>query len=113
MEGARNATGKTWVFEANEEHLFYQINDPDEGILAQLSVTETNLETLFAKTGVNDLGQEETLYSRIVQNAGNISAEVTRASAAEGTLTSNLNIQAGKISQIITAVGSNGQCRQD
>ena len=51
----------------------------------------------------------ENLWSNIQQNKSNISLEVTNRQNADSTLTGLINVEAGKISQIVTAVGSNGQ----
>jgi hypothetical protein len=81
-----------------------------EGTLSSsISINADNITSLVTKTGVNSLGQDETLYSQIQQNASGITAEVTRATAAEGTLSGQITVEAGKISQIVSAVGSNGQ----
>ena len=50
-----------------------------------------------------------TLIGKLDVNAAAISAEVSRATAAEGTISGNLTIEAGKISQIVQSVGANGQ----
>lgn len=50
-----------------------------------------------------------SVYSQIRQNADDILLEVTRATGAEQTLTGQINVEAGKITQIVTAVGSDGQ----
>lgn len=47
--------------------------------------TEADLDLLWQKTGVDELGQQETLMTRIQINAEGIAQEVTRARLAEGT----------------------------
>ena len=54
-------------------------------------------------------GAESTLSGRITTTAEAITAEVTRATAAEGTLDGKIVVEAGKISQIVSAVGTNGE----
>ena len=76
---------------------------------ARITVTEGSISTLVTKTGINDLGQNETLNSKIIQTADAITSEVTRASAAEGTLSGAIQVEAGKVSQIVSSVGANGQ----
>lgn len=51
----------------------------------------------------------QSLYSGITVNTEAIEAEVRRATAEEGTISGNLRIEAGKISQIVTAVGQDGE----
>ena len=50
-----------------------------------------------------------TLNAKIGVEAGRITAEVSRATGAEGSLSSLISAEAGKISQIVTAVGDDGQ----
>ena len=52
---------------------------------------------------------EGTLSGRITVNADAISAEVTRATGAENTLSGRITTEAGKITQIVQAIGSNGE----
>lgn len=52
---------------------------------------------------------DTNLDSRITQTANMIDMEVTRAKAAEGTLSGRITVEAGKITQIVSAVGQNGQ----
>lgn len=62
---------------------------------------------------VFDEGSKNNIYSQIQQVPGQITLAVTaerqRAEGAEQTLTGLINVEAGKISQIVTAVGSDGQ----
>ena len=48
-------------------------------------------------------------YAGIQVNNQAITAEVTRATAQEGILSTAISAEAGKISQIVSAIGSNGQ----
>jgi len=52
---------------------------------------------------------EGQLSGRITVNADAISAEVTRATGAENTLSGRITTEAGKITQIVQAIGSNGE----
>lgn len=47
---------------------------------ADIEVNEQGITTLVSKTGINSLGQSETLYSRIQQNAESISLKVSKGS---------------------------------
>ena len=51
----------------------------------------------------------QALYSGIQVNTNAITAEVNRATAAEGALSGRITIEAGKITQIVQAVGTNGE----
>ena len=46
---------------------------------------------------------------RLTVNEDAITAEVTRATGAEGSLSGAINVEAGKINQVVTAVGANGE----
>lgn len=88
----------------------YISNTSEDGLLnTRFTVAEGLIEGVITKTGVNSLGQNETLYSKLTQTADAISAEVTRATTSEGTISGALTVEAGKISQIVTAVGANGE----
>jgi len=52
---------------------------------------------------------ELNIGSKLKVNADAISAEVTRATAAEGQLSGRITTEAGKITQIVQAIGSNGE----
>lgn len=56
-----------------------EINDPDNGLSARISANADGIETLVDKTGVNSLGQSETLYSRIDQTADGVKTTVAQS----------------------------------
>lgn len=58
---------------------------------------------------ISNTSEDGLLNTRFTVTEGLIAAEVTRASTAEGTLSGALTVEAGKISQIVSAVGANGQ----
>lgn len=92
---------------------------------AQLQIDRTGISSLATGTGaqlnpdgtlvVDSQGnpifvdQNNCLYTKITQNAANITLEATRATTAEGNLRGAINVEADKITQIVTAVGSNGE----
>lgn len=92
---------------------------------AQLQIDRTGISSLATGTGaqlnpdgtlvVDSQGnpifvdQNNCLYTKITQNSANITLEATRATTAEGNLRGAINVEADKITQIVTAVGSNGQ----
>lgn len=51
----------------------------------------------------------QALYGGIQVNTNAITAEVNRATAAEGALSGRITVEAGKITQIVQAVGTNGE----
>ena len=81
---------------------FKKIQDDGSEMMTQIELNATGISTLVTKTGINNVGQNETLYSKITQNAGNISAEVTRATTAEGTLSGKIELNATNISAEVT-----------
>lgn len=48
----------------------YSLVEGVQSLYAGIQVTANGIESLVSKTGVNSLGQNETLYSKITQNAG-------------------------------------------
>lgn len=58
---------------------------------AAINVNSGEISSLVEKTGVNDLEQGATLYSRISQTAEAITAEVTRAQNAEAGLSGSIS----------------------
>lgn len=56
-----------------------------------------NIFSDHEKTGVDDLNQNETLHGKITVNSTNITSEVSRATAAEGELSSTITQTANSI----------------
>ena len=54
---------------------------------------------------MDSLGNNETLYSKITQNAGSITSEVTRATGAEGSLQTSISSIQQTANSIGMAVG--------
>lgn len=76
-------------------------------LTGQITATANSLTTLYTKTGANSLGQNETLYSKITQNATDISAEIGRATGAENTLGSRITQTETGITTLVTKTGVN------
>ena len=81
-----------------------EINESGIILDAEGGVSLYNLKDIILGNGVI-----AGLKGYIDVNAENITQEVTRATTAEGTLSGRIDVQAGKITQIVSAVGSNGQ----
>lgn len=81
-----------------------EINESGIILDAESGVSLYNLKDIILGNGVI-----AGLKGYIDVNAENITQEVTRATTAEGTLSGRIDVQAGKITQIVSAVGSNGQ----
>lgn len=65
---------------------------------SQITQTAREISTIVAKTGINSLGQDETLYSAITQNADKISLVVE----------SNGGVNSIKTASIVAAVNNSG-----
>lgn len=94
--------------EVNENGIYGEV----KSVQGDLVIAETridmnenaiNLEAKRAKTAEGDLS------GRLTVQADKIEAEVTRAKTAEGTLSGRITVEAGKITQIVSAVGKDGQ----
>ena len=57
---------------------------------------------------VENESEDGLLHTRFAVTEGLIAAEVTRATGAEGTLSGQISVEAGKIQQIVSAVGADG-----
>lgn len=63
----------------------------------QILQTARDITSVAAKTGIDGLAEDETLYSKINQNAESITSEVTRAKGEEVTLSSRITQNAESI----------------
>ncbi|MBQ9301295.1 MAG: phage tail protein [Clostridia bacterium] len=63
----------------------------------RITQTAGEVTSLASKTGVNSLGQNETLYSRISQNATSITSEVTARVSGDSSLSSLIEQNASSI----------------
>lgn len=86
----------------NAQGVLIYADDNPNMLGARFEVQAGQISSLVTKTGVNDLGSTETLYSRIVQNEGSITSEVTRATGAESTLSSRITQNADSISLVVS-----------
>ena len=94
--------------EVNENGIYGEV----KSVQGELVIAETridmneyaiNLEAKRAQTAEGDLS------GRLTVQADKIEAEVSRASEAEGKLSGRITVEAGKITQIVSAVGKDGQ----
>ncbi|MBQ8707752.1 MAG: hypothetical protein IJ523_06685 [Succinivibrionaceae bacterium] len=77
----------------------------NETLYTKITQTASDITTLANKTGVNSLGQNETLFSRITQNAEAISTEVGRASGAEEAIGSRVTQTETDITSLVQKTG--------
>ena len=98
LSGRITATAESLTAEYN------RATEAEGSLSGRISATSSSLTTVYTKTGINNLGQNETLYSRITQTAESISQEVSdKTSKAAIILTlnggsgSNAKIQADTI----------------
>ena len=64
----------------------------NETLYSQISQSADNISTLVTKTGINNLGQSETLYSEISQNATDITLKVSK-----GDVSTQLAVECGNV----------------
>lgn len=108
VKEADDATGITEMYEsgilldATTGVRLYSMAQGFVSQYAELNVQSGEISTLVRKTGIDSLGQAETLYSRITQNSDSITAEVTRATGAETTLSGRITVTATEISTEVT-----------
>lgn len=86
--------GKMYEFTANH-HGAWTGTDVRQitNMYTTITQSETQIETLTAKTGINDLGQSETLYSKITQNESAITLKVSK-----GDVSTQLAVECGNVS---------------
>ena len=75
----------------------------------QLSSRITQTATAIQQEVSARILGDTQLDSQITQTANKIDMEVTRATTAEGLLSGRITVEAGKITQIVSAVGADGQ----
>ena len=80
-------------------------NPVDWSRVAQLGVDGEGISGRVTRTE----GDIITAQASITANENAITAEVTRATGAESSLSSQITVEAGKINQVVTAVGENGE----
>ena len=84
------------------DHLLYEIDNPETGLAMRLEANEEFADLIYTKSGLDELGQSETLMTRIHQNAESISLEARRASLAEGVLQGKITVEADRITQEVS-----------
>ena len=77
----------------------------DYALGSSFKVQADSIASVVEKTGINDLGQSETLYTRIVQTESDITTEVARAQGAETTIGSRVTQNADSITAIVSKTG--------
>ena len=80
-------------------------NPVDWSRVAQLGVDQDGISGRVTRTE----GGLVTAQSSITANENAITAEVTRATGAESSLSGQISVEAGRISQVVTAVGADGE----
>ena len=92
----------------NEEHITLEATRRAEGdaeLSGKLTVQADRITAEVSRAST----AEGKLSGRLDVTAEAINAEVTRAKGAEGTLSGRITVEAGKITQIVSAVGADGQ----
>ena len=89
----------------NAQGVLIYADDNPNMVGAKIKVNADNIAAEVTRA----TAAEGALSGRITVNADNITAEVIRATAAEGTLSGRITVEAGKITQIVEAVGDDGE----
>ena len=99
-----------WLGDVITEPVRIAIENITDGLIARLDIDEASLSVLYSKTGINDLGQNETLYSRIDQTAENITTTVASATYQYDTGATSIDYYGyGSPVGVISATGNNGK----
>lgn len=105
---ARGGRGSARQAESFEQH--FQITDDDGNIIKQAGMSlDANGLLVYAE----DLSNDRYIGSKFKVQANAITAEVTRASQAEGELSGRISVQAGRIDLVVTGSGSSASINID
>ena len=105
---ARGGRGSARQAESFEQH--FQITDDSGNIIKQAGMSlDANGLLVYAE----DLSNNSYIGSKFKVQANAISAEVTRATDAEGTLSGRIDVQAGRIDLVVTGSGSSASINID
>lgn len=105
---ARGGRGSARQAESFEQH--FQITDDDGNIIKQAGMSlDANGLLVYAE----DLSNDRYIGSKFKVQANAITAEVTRASQAEGELSGKISVQAGRIDLVVTGSGSSASINID
>lgn len=105
---ARGGRGSARQAESFEQH--FQITDDDGNIIKQAGMSlDANGLLVYA----DDLSNDRYIGSKFKVQANAITAEVTRASQAEGELSGKISVQAGRIDLVVTGSGSSASINID
>lgn len=105
---ARGGRGSARQAESFEQH--FKITDDDGNIIKQAGMSlDANGLLVYAE----DLSNDRYIGSKFKVQANAITAEVTRASQAEGELSGRISVQAGRIDLVVTGSGSSASINID
>lgn len=93
-----------------------ELKNTKEGLETQISVTAAGIRTEVSKTyetKTNASSEYTTIKSSITQNANSITAEVTRASTAEGNLSSRITITENGLTSKVTKGNISSEISQE
>ena len=92
--------------DAQEGIRLYSLYQGLTSSLSELKINSESISTLVRKTGINELGENETMYSKVTQTSSQISSVVAKTGinelGEEETLYSRINQRAESISQEVT-----------
>lgn len=90
----------------SNRYLYWEMSSDDGLLHAAISATEKELQSDYTQK-IEETNT--TLNTKITQNAQTITLEANRAKESERSLSSRITVEADKISQIVEAVGTDGQ----
>lgn len=83
--------------QSNYQSLYNGYTSSDSKLNGKIDDTQEDVDWVWRKTGIDSLGENETLMTRIQINAEGIQTEVSRANTAEGQLSSRITQNAESI----------------
>ena len=83
----------------------FSLQEGLQALYAGIQVNSSAITSVVQKSGVNELGANETLYSKVTQTATDITSEVARATAAEGSLSTRITQTADSITSTVNGLG--------
>ena len=82
----------------------FSLQEGLQALYAGIQVNSSAITSVVQKSGVNELGANETLYSKVTQTATDITSEVARATGAEGALSTRITQTAESITSTVSSI---------
>ena len=95
----------------------YSLVEGVQALYADITVNANAITSVVQKTGVNSLGQNETLFSKVTQTASDITSVVQKTGVnslgQNETLYSKITQEAGRIDLVVSGSGNQASIRID